>query len=163
LFSAGRLDDLVQLVLDEPSPAVIPDGFRRAEVQGRRLDLAARAAATTDNASTAVRLAISAADAASRLDTLSSLVESHLDLVARLRTWQPEDFALDAVAGLAARVAPELGPQRVRETLRICGVPPLEQAPFLAYAVTPDAPPARDWVDESVAAALRIEPGEVGR
>ena len=38
LFLSGRLDDVIQLVLDEDWPTVIPDGFRRAEVQGRRLN-----------------------------------------------------------------------------------------------------------------------------
>jgi hypothetical protein len=251
LFNAGRLDDLLRLALDEHMPAAIPDGFRRAEVQGRRLDLAARAAATTGSASAAVRLAVRAGEAASLFDTFSSLVESHLDLVARhadvdllrahalrqnrgrwlapilmrlaavlardparhaaarealdgaeawlrrwttgppeetrdwdidhddvacaaealfrldgadaavawLRRWQPEQFVLDAAAGLAARVAPELGPQAVRDTLRAHNVGMLAQAPFLA-AASPEAPPERDWVDDVVAAAVAAEPGE---
>jgi len=83
LFAANRLDEVLQLVVDEDWPEAIPDGFRRAQVQGRRLDLAARAAAVTGSASSAVRVAVRACDTASRLDTLSSLVESRLDLVAR--------------------------------------------------------------------------------
>ncbi|MFC9250401.1 NACHT domain-containing protein [Amycolatopsis thailandensis] len=83
LFSAGRLSELVDLVLDEDSPQGITDGFRRQQVQGRRLDLAARAIADVGSAAAAVRLAARACDTASRLDTLSRLVESHLDLVAR--------------------------------------------------------------------------------
>ena len=53
------------------------------QAQSRRLDLAARAAAATGDALSAVRVAVRACDTASRLDTLSSLVESRLDLVAR--------------------------------------------------------------------------------
>ncbi len=83
LFAAGWLDELLQLVLDEDSPAGIADGFRREQVQGRRLDLAARAAAETGNSATAVRVAARGCDTASRFDTLSRLVESRLDLVAR--------------------------------------------------------------------------------
>ena len=83
LFAANRLDEVLQLVLDEDWPEAIPDGFRRAQTQNRRLDLAARAAAATGSASAAVRVAVRACDTASRLDTLSSLVESHPDLVAR--------------------------------------------------------------------------------
>ncbi len=83
LFAANRLDEVLQLVVDEDWPEAIPDGFRRAQVQSRRLDLAARAAAATGSASSAVRVAVRAFDTASRLDTLSSLVESRLDLVAR--------------------------------------------------------------------------------
>ncbi|MEW9533628.1 hypothetical protein [Microbispora sp. NPDC049125] len=83
LVEAGRLDDVLTLVLSEDWPEAIPDGFRRAQVQGRRLDLAARAAATTGSAAAAVRVAVRGCDTASRLDTLSSLVKSHFDLVAR--------------------------------------------------------------------------------
>lgn len=83
LFNARRLDDLLQLVLEEGSPTGIADGFRREQVQGRRLDLAARAAAATGNAATAVHVAVRACDTASRLGTLTRLVESRLDLVAR--------------------------------------------------------------------------------
>jgi hypothetical protein len=84
LFAAGRLDHVLRLVLDEDWPEAIPDGFRRAQVQGRRLDLAARAAtAATSSAAAAVRIAVRACDTASRLYTLSSLVESRLDLVVR--------------------------------------------------------------------------------
>ena len=72
-----------ELVLDEDSPAGIADGFRREQVQGRRLDLAARAAAETGDAAAAVRVAARGCDTASRFDTLSRLVESRLDLVAR--------------------------------------------------------------------------------
>jgi hypothetical protein len=83
LFAAGRLNELIQLVLDEDTPAGIADGFRREQVQGRRLDLAARAAAETGSAAAAVRVAARGCDTASRSDTLSRLVESHLDLVAQ--------------------------------------------------------------------------------
>ncbi|MBD0840717.1 ATP-binding protein [Streptomyces sp. TRM68416] len=83
LFAADRLDELLQLVLDEDTPAGIADGFRREQVQGRRLDLAARAAARTGSAVAAVRVAARGCDTASRSDTLSRLVESHLDLVAQ--------------------------------------------------------------------------------
>ncbi len=83
LFAADRLDELLQLVLAEDSPAGIDDGFRREQVQARRLDLAARAAAVTGDAAAAVRVAARGCDTASRLETLSRLVESNLDLVAR--------------------------------------------------------------------------------
>ncbi|MEV4296080.1 ATP-binding protein [Microbispora rosea] len=83
LWEAGRLDDVLTLVLNENWPEAIPDGFRRAQVQGRRLDLAARAAAATGSAAAAVRVAVRGCDTASRLDTLSSLVKSHFDLVVR--------------------------------------------------------------------------------
>lgn len=83
LFAAGRLSEVLQILLNEDSPAGIPDGFRREQVQGRRLDLAARAASKMGDAAAAVRVATRGCDTASRLDTLSRLVESHLDLVAR--------------------------------------------------------------------------------
>ncbi|MFB8168296.1 hypothetical protein ACFC60_10145 [Kitasatospora purpeofusca] len=83
LFSAGRLDELLKVVLSESAPIGISDGFRREQVQGRRLDLAARAAAETGGQAAAVRVAARGCDTASRLDTLSRLVESRLDLVAR--------------------------------------------------------------------------------
>ncbi|OUD00118.1 hypothetical protein CA984_00330 [Streptosporangium minutum] len=83
LVEAGRLDDVLTLVLSEDWPEAIPDGFRRAQVQGRRLDLAARAAATIGGAAAAVRVAVRGCNTASRLDTLSSLVKSHFDLVIR--------------------------------------------------------------------------------
>ncbi|OHV47811.1 hypothetical protein BCD48_17525 [Pseudofrankia sp. BMG5.36] len=83
LFKARRLDEVVRLVLTEDLPVGIADGFRRQQVQFRRLDLAARAAAHIDDPVAAVRLAVRGCDTASRLDTLSQLVDSHLDLVAR--------------------------------------------------------------------------------
>lgn len=83
LAAANRFGDILRLVLGEDWPVAIPDGFRRAQVQGRRLDLAARAAAATGRAADAVRIAVRACDSASRLDTLSSLAESHFGLVAR--------------------------------------------------------------------------------
>jgi hypothetical protein len=83
LFSAGRLDELLELVLREDSPAGIADGFRREQVQARRLDLAACAAADSGDAAAAVQVAARGCDTASRFDTLSRMVESRLDLVAR--------------------------------------------------------------------------------
>ncbi|MCM3885045.1 ATP-binding protein [Frankia sp. R82] len=83
LHTVGRLDDLLHLVLTEQSPAGIADGIRRQAVQGRRLDLAARAAAARGSAAAAVRLAARGCDAASRADVLSRLLERRLDLVAR--------------------------------------------------------------------------------
>lgn len=254
LFTAGRLDEVLQLVVDEDSPAAIPDGFRRVQVQSRRLDLAARAAAETGDAPSAVLVAVRACDSASRLDTLSSMVESRLDLVARytdmdllrghalrqsarnewlapahmrlaaalsrdpaqsaaaraelehaeawlrramtsprqetlswgldpddaacaaearyrldglaaaisdlLNTWRPSSFATGVAAALAARVAAEAGPGPVREALRACDVPLAEQAPFLAYASSPDAAPDPGWVGEVVAALLAADPGQ---
>ena len=72
LSAAGRLPELVGLVLAEGSPAGIADGLRREQVQARRLDLAARAAAGTGDAAAAVRLAARGCDTASRTGTLSS-------------------------------------------------------------------------------------------
>ncbi|MET8538738.1 ATP-binding protein [Streptomyces sp. NPDC005065] len=83
LAASGRLEALLQLVLEEASPVGITDGFRREEVQGRRLDLAVRAAAQTADAAAAVRLAVRGCDIASSHDTLARLTGSHLDLVAR--------------------------------------------------------------------------------
>ncbi|HVB37987.1 MAG TPA: ATP-binding protein, partial [Vicinamibacterales bacterium] len=252
LFAVSRLDEVLQLVVDEDWPEAIPDGFRRAQVQSRRLDLAARAAAATGSASSAVRVAIRACDTASRLGTLSSLVESRLDLVARyadvellrgyalrqssrngwlapvhmrlaaalardparhaaarteldraeawlrrwvtspreetrgwdvdpddaacaaearyrldgldaalveLDKWRPSEFATAVAAALAARVAAEEGPGRVRDALRAHGVPTAAQAPFLAYAASAIALPDRGWVNEVIAALLAIDPG----
>lgn len=83
LDAAGRTTDLLDLVLAEDRPAGIADGFRREQVQARRLVLAARAAATSDDAGAAVRIASRGCDTASRLDTLSRLVDERFDLVAR--------------------------------------------------------------------------------
>ncbi|MFE7509879.1 hypothetical protein ACFU8I_01370 [Streptomyces sp. NPDC057540] len=83
LFDAGRLTDLLRLVLSEGAPVGIGDGFRREHVQGRRLDLAARAAAGVGDAAAAVRIAVRGCDTASRFGTLSELVETRMDLVAR--------------------------------------------------------------------------------
>ncbi len=83
LFHAGRHDELVQLVLDEPVPISIPDGLRRSEVQGKRLDLAASVLATKGNPSDAVRFAIRTTQASVRHDALSSLADTNLELVAR--------------------------------------------------------------------------------
>jgi hypothetical protein len=83
LAAAGRLDELVDLVLVEASPTGIADGLRREQVQARRLDLAARAVAETGDAAAAVRVAARSCDTASRSRTLSRLVESRLDMVAR--------------------------------------------------------------------------------
>jgi len=109
LYAAGRLDDLLGLVLNEDAPVGIADGFRREQVQGRRLDLAARAAAHIGSAAVAVRVAARGCDTASRLDTLSRLVESHLDLVARYAD-------LDLLRGYALRQdrSTWLGPVRMR-------------------------------------------------
>ena len=67
LSAAGRFGEVVGLVLAEDSPAGIADGFRREQVQARRLDLAARAAAEAGDAAAAVRLAARGCDTASRL------------------------------------------------------------------------------------------------
>ena len=253
LFDAGRLGELLQLVLDEGSPAGIADGFRREQVQGRRLDLAARAAAETGDPAAAVRVTARGCDTASRLDTLSRLVESQLDLVARyadiellrayalrqsrnqwlgpimmrlaaalsrdperhtaaraeldgadawlrrwmadrdgetrhwdlgpddvagaaearyrldgpaaamaeLRRWRPVHFALDAAACLAERVAADITPDEVRETLRANRVPLAAQAPILAHVASRAAAPDLAWVNEIAGALLAVPPGEV--
>jgi hypothetical protein len=252
LFDAGRYDELLRLVLEEDSPAGIADGFRREQVQGRRLDLAARAAAENGGAAAAVRVAARGCDTASRMDTLSRLVESRLDLVARysdidllrahalrqdrdewlgpvlmrlaaalsrdpeqhaaarslldsadawlrrwmagrngetqhwqiepddvagaaearyrldgvaaaiaeLRRWRPAEFALDAAAALASRVAGELSPDEVRDALRANGVPPAAQAPVLGRAASAAAAPDPVWVHEVVAALMTGPAGE---
>jgi hypothetical protein len=82
-FAAGLDTDLLALVLTEDAPLGITDGFRRQQVQGRRLDLAALTVARTGDAADAVRVAARACDTASRLNTLSELAETNLDLVAR--------------------------------------------------------------------------------
>ncbi|MFI5851535.1 hypothetical protein ACIA7R_27510 [Micromonospora chalcea] len=252
LFAAGRHDELLRLLLDEDSPGGIADGFRREQVQGRRLDLGVRAAAATNDAAAAVRIAVRACATASRLDTLSRLVDSRLDLVARyadvdllrayalkqsrdawlgpihmrlaaalardperraaarealesadawlrrwmagredetrhwdveaddvacaaeayyrldgadaaiawLRRWRPAQLAMNAAAALAARIGSEVGTEAVREALRAPGIPPVAQAPFLAYAASPTARPDPDWIETVVAALLTSDPGE---
>ncbi|MEY9842674.1 AAA family ATPase [Streptacidiphilus sp. EB103A] len=82
LYRAKRLTELLDLVLAEDSPTGIADGFRREQVQMERLRLAALAAAETGSASAAVRLAARGCDTASRSESLSQLVDSHMDLVA---------------------------------------------------------------------------------
>lgn len=114
LFHAGRLKELLDLVLEEDTPLGIGDGFLRQQVQGRRLDLAARAAAETGSAATAIRVAARACDTASRIDTLATLVESHLDLVARfadvdlLRTYALRQSRDDWLAPTQRRLAAAL-------------------------------------------------------
>jgi hypothetical protein len=83
LAAAGRFMEVLNLVLTEDAPAGIADGFRREHVQARRLDLAARAAAEVGDAAAAVRVASRGCDTASRLDTLTRLVDAQLDLVVR--------------------------------------------------------------------------------
>lgn|GEM_PF-1143581 len=109
LFAAGRFDELLRLVLSEDSPVGISDGLRRQQVQGRRLDLTARAAAKTGDAATAVRIAVRGCRTASRVDTLSRLVESRLDLVARYA-----DVELLRDHALRQRYGEWLGPPLMR-------------------------------------------------
>jgi NACHT domain len=114
LAAAGRPVELIELVLLEDYPAGIADGLRREQVQARRLDLAARAAAHTSDAASAVRLAARSCDTASRTDTLSKLVESRLDLVARytdidlLRTHALREGPRDWLAPTLMRLAAAL-------------------------------------------------------
>ncbi|MEV5210878.1 AAA family ATPase [Micromonospora sp. NPDC053740] len=251
LYAAGRLADVLRLALDEKWPEAIPDGLRRAEAQGRRLDLAARAAAQmTDNAADAVRLAAQGCDAASQLENLSWLVDARLDLVAlyadvdllrtyvlrqatrttwlapvhmrlaaalsrrperhaaaraeleradawlrrwkasppeetrdwhidpdevacaaealyrldgpataiaHLRRWRPAEFALEAAAAFAARVAAEEDPQQVKDALHQYKVPLAAQAPFLAYVAWHEAAPDQVWVDQVVNAVIAVD------
>ncbi|MGY1620640.1 hypothetical protein ACI789_00410 [Geodermatophilus sp. SYSU D00965] len=253
LFDAGRLDEVIELVLAEGEPRGIADGFRREQVQGRRLDLAARAAGERGDAAAAVRIAARGCDTASRVDTLSRLVETHLDLVARyadvellrayalrqsrdpwlgpllmrlaaalardperhpsarstmeaveawlhrwaagrddetrhwdvddddvaagaeavyrldgtdaaiawLRRWRPVTLILDAVEGLAERLAGEIDLEDAREFLRVHRVPRRAQAPILAHVSHPTAQPAGGaaWLDEVIPALLAADAG----
>lgn len=81
LHAAGRHEEVLDLVLAEGAPQGIADGFRREQVQGRRLDLALLAAVERDDAAVAVRIAARGCQSSSRVDALSRMVESHLDLV----------------------------------------------------------------------------------
>lgn len=83
LFHAGRRDELVKLVLNEPVPAAIPDGLSRSEVQARRLDLAASVLAERGSPSDAVRLAFRTVEASARHHTLANLADTNLELVSR--------------------------------------------------------------------------------
>ncbi|WNV82878.1 NACHT domain-containing protein [Umezawaea sp. Da 62-37] len=109
LFSAERHHELLQLFLREMSPHGIPDGLRREGVQGRRLALALLAVAVVDDSATAVRVAARACDSTSRMDTLSQLVESHMDLVARYT-----DIDLLRTHTLRQNHLPWLGPAHMR-------------------------------------------------
>lgn len=252
LFDAGRTQEVVRLVLDEPWPASIPDGFRRLEVQENRLDLALLAAASTSDAGQAVRLVMRAAAAASSRNTLAALVRTHVDLashyadpktvarhhlhdnqeqwlapvhmrtaailsrdpttheqarqqlaaanawlrrwraapedetrtwqldakdVARaaeayyrldgpvgaatwLRRWRPIPFMFDAMVALAERLAPELGPIRLRQELDGLGLPPSWHGPFLAFLRLPGQAPLAEWVEQTVRATLKQPAGK---
>lgn len=109
LFAAGRRGELLDLVLSEVSPVGIPDGFRREQVQGRRLDLAVRSVAGVGDVAAAVRLAVRGSETASRRDSLSRLVDSRLDLVARFT-----DIELLADHALHNTADPWLGPVLMR-------------------------------------------------
>ena len=130
LAAAGRPGELMELVLLEDYPAGIGDGLRREQVQARRLDLAARAAADISDAASAVRLAARSCDTASRTDTLSKLVESRLDLVARytdidlLRTHALHSGRHDWLAPTLMRLAAVLSRRPGNTRRRPCGVGP---------------------------------------
>ncbi|MEU1227729.1 ATP-binding protein [Streptomyces sp. NPDC005828] len=124
LYLAKRLTELVNLVLAEDSPAGIADGFRREQVQMERLRLAALAVAETGSASEAVRLAARGCDTASRSKSLSELVDSHMDLVARyadvdlLQAYAPRHGDAQWLGPVWMRLAGVLSrdPQRQAET-----------------------------------------------
>ncbi|MFJ2751196.1 AAA family ATPase [Streptomyces sp. NPDC087297] len=83
LFDAGREDEIIDLVLDEPEPAGIPDGFDRLDVRDRRIDLALRAAANSSTGGQAARLVIRACTATFSTTALTELLRSRPGLAAR--------------------------------------------------------------------------------
>ncbi|MFB7829366.1 NACHT domain-containing protein [Streptomyces hydrogenans] len=83
LHDAGREDEIVDLVLDEPTPAGIPDGFDRLDVRDRRIDLALRAAAENSTAGQAVRLVMRACTATFSTTALTELLRRRPGLAAR--------------------------------------------------------------------------------
>ncbi|MET9400912.1 AAA family ATPase [Kitasatospora sp. NPDC002965] len=83
LYDAGREDEIIDLVLDEPEPAGIPDGFDRLDVRDRRIDLALRAAANSSTGSQAVRLVIRTCTATFSTTALTELLRSRPSLAAR--------------------------------------------------------------------------------
>ncbi|MEU5874264.1 ATP-binding protein [Glycomyces sp. NPDC047369] len=83
LFSAGRADEAIELVLDCPTPLAIPDGFRRQEVRERRLDVALKAVAESASMRTGIQLLMRAARDASSRRTLAALAGDEPDLVAQ--------------------------------------------------------------------------------
>ncbi|MFI5724653.1 AAA family ATPase [Streptomyces cyaneofuscatus] len=124
LYMAKRLTELVGLVLAEDSPSGIADGLRREQVQLERVRLAALAVAETGSASDAVRLAARGCDTASRSKSLSELVDSHMDLVARyadvdlLQAYAPRRGDSEWLGPVWMRLAGVLSrdPQRQAET-----------------------------------------------
>ncbi|MEU5385874.1 NACHT domain-containing protein [Kitasatospora cineracea] len=83
LYDAGRKDEVIDLVLDEPAPVGIPDGFDRLDVRDRRIDLALRAAAESSTADQAARLVIRACTATFSTTALTELLRSRPYLAAR--------------------------------------------------------------------------------
>lgn len=83
LFDAGREDEVIDLVLDEPAPAVISDGFDRLDIRDRRIDLALRAASKSSTGGQAVRLVMRACTATFSTTALSELLRSRPGLAAR--------------------------------------------------------------------------------
>lgn len=83
LYDAGRGDETIDLVLDEPAPAGIPDGFDRLDVRDRRLDLALRAAADNSTGVQAARLVIRACTATFSTTALTELLRTRPGLAAR--------------------------------------------------------------------------------
>lgn len=83
LFDAGREDEVIDLVLDEPAPAIISDGFDRLDVRDRRIDLALRAASNSSTGSQAVRLVMRACTATFSTTGLTELLRSRPGLAAR--------------------------------------------------------------------------------
>jgi hypothetical protein len=83
LFHAERYRELVHLVVAEPEPTAVPDGFRRIEVRQSRLRRGLQAAKTLGAADEALRLTVLAAATAGAGTALSSVVRSYPDLAAR--------------------------------------------------------------------------------
>ncbi|MGW7307266.1 NACHT domain-containing protein [Streptomyces sp. NPDC054835] len=83
LFDAGREGEIIDLVLDEPAPVGIPDGFDRLDVRDRRIDLALRAAAHSSTGGQAVRLVMRACAATFSTHALTELLRDRPGLAAR--------------------------------------------------------------------------------
>ncbi|AHM61617.1 hypothetical protein D770_16815 [Flammeovirgaceae bacterium 311] len=80
--AADRHRDLIQLALNGPSVAFIPDSALRLRVERRRLRLALQAAATLRNDMAGAKIAILAAETLRANATVKSLVKADIELAA---------------------------------------------------------------------------------